>query len=102
MARRRRIDGAVRLSLEIFLAAEAPRRNKGPSFGLRNEKFADEVSPRRGRKIVAHGVSRGSAYTPSPPSLLPPARERGAEGGVRASAPGLAPWATIFRPWRGW
>ena len=32
------------------------------------------------------------------PSPLPPARERGAEGGVRGiPSPGLAPWAKIFR-----
>ena len=32
------------------------------------------------------------------PAPLPPARERGAGGGVRGNFPGLAPWATIFRP----
>ena len=59
------------------------------------------ISPRCGRHTVAHGVSRGSGCLPSPPSPLPPARERGAEGGVRAPYPGLAPWATISRPCRG-
>ena len=50
------------------------------------------------RHIVAHGASRGSGSPPSPPSPLPPGRERGAEGGVRAVHPGLAPWAKLFRP----
>jgi len=51
------------------------------------------------RHNVAHGASRGLRPIPSPPSPLPPARERGAEGGVRAiPSPGLAPWAKIFRP----
>ena len=53
-----------------------------------SQKFVDEVSPSAdGRKRVAHGVSRGYANPPSPPSPLPPARERGAEGGVRAPSP---------------
>jgi hypothetical protein len=50
--------------------------------------FVDKASPDlSGRKRVAHGVSRGYANPPSPPSPLPPARERGAEGGVRAPSP---------------
>ena len=52
-----------------------------------SQKFVEEVSPRSGRKNVAHGVSRGSASPPSPPSPLPLGRERGAEGGVRALHP---------------
>jgi hypothetical protein len=55
-----------------------------------SQKFVDEVSPdASGRKKVAHGVSRGlgNGAPPSPPSPLPPARERGAEGGVRALSP---------------
>jgi hypothetical protein len=52
-----------------------------------SQKFVDEVSPQSGRKKVAHGVSRGYGSPPSPPSPLPPARERGAEGGVRALSP---------------
>ncbi len=56
--------------------------------GVVSQKFVDEVSPDlSGRKRVAHGVSRGYANPPSPPSPLPPARERGAEGGVRAPSP---------------
>jgi len=51
------------------------------------QKFVKEVSPRSGRKNLAQGVSRGSGGPPSPPSPLPPARERGAEGGVRAIQP---------------
>jgi len=66
--------------------------------GVLNQKFVHEVSPQSGRKIVAHGVSRGAARPPSSPSPLPPGRERGAAGGVRVLFPGLAPWATIFRP----
>ena len=58
-----------------------------PSTSVLSQKFVEEVSPRSGRKNVAHGVSRGSASPPSPPSPLPPARERGAEGGVRAVQP---------------
>ena len=38
---------------------------------------------------------------PSPPSPLPRRGRDGAEGGVRAPSPGLAPWATILRPRRG-
>ncbi|SPE34141.1 hypothetical protein SBA2_860011 [Acidobacteriia bacterium SbA2] len=49
-----------------------------------SQKFVEYVSPRCGRQRVAHGVSRGSARPPSPPSPLPLGRERGAEGGVRA------------------
>ena len=52
-----------------------------------SQKFVEEVSPQSGRKNLAHGVSRGSVWPPSPPSPLPPARERGAEGGVRATFP---------------
>jgi len=37
--------------------------------------------------MVAHGVSRGGARPPSPPTPLPPGRERGAEGGVRGVFP---------------
>ena len=52
-----------------------------------SHKIVEEVSPRSGRKNVAHGVSRGSARPPSPPSPLPLGRERGAEGRVRALRP---------------
>ena len=56
-----------------------------------SQKFVDEVSPDlSGRKRVAHGVSRGHANPPSPPSPLPPARERGVpqtRDGVRAPCP---------------
>ena len=53
-----------------------------------SQRLVDEVSPDlSGRKRVAHGVSRGYTNPPSPPSPLPPARERGAEGGERASSP---------------
>ena len=53
-----------------------------------SQKLVREVSPSAdGRNNVAHGVSRGSSGPPSPPSPLPPARERGAEGGVRAHSP---------------
>jgi hypothetical protein len=59
-----------------------------PEASVLSQKFVDEVSPDlSGRKRVAHGVSRGYANPPSPPSPLPPARERGAEGGVRAPCP---------------
>gem|GEM_PF-4252650 len=34
---------------------------------------------------VAQGASPGSGCPPSPPSPLPPARERGAEGEVRVA-----------------
>jgi hypothetical protein len=53
--------------------------------------FVDKASPDlSGRKRVAHGVSRGYANPPSPPSPLPPARERGCPAlrdGVRAPCP---------------
>jgi len=52
-----------------------------------SRKLVEEVSPRSGRKNVAHGVSRGSMRFPSRPSPLPPERERGAKGGVRAAPP---------------
>ena len=45
------------------------------------------MSPRSGRKNLAHGVSRGSTNALSPPSPLPLKRERGAEGGVKAVGP---------------
>jgi len=46
-----------------------------------------DSSSRSERKNLAHGVSRGSASVPSPPTPLPLGRERGAEGGVRAFDP---------------
>ena len=56
-----------------------------------SQKFLEEVSPDlSGRKNVAHGVSRGSANPPSPPSPLPLGRERGVpqtRDGVRALHP---------------
>jgi hypothetical protein len=54
------------------------------SSSLRNSalEFSSEE-----RHNVAHGASRGLRHLPSPPSPLPPARERGAEGGVRACEP---------------
>ena len=52
-----------------------------------SRKLTAEVSPRSGRKNLAHGVSRGSMRSPSPPSPLPPERQRGARGGVRAAPP---------------
>jgi len=55
--------------------------------GVPSQKLIEEVSPRSGRKNLAHGVGWGSAGPPSPPPPLAPERERGAEGGVRASSP---------------
>ena len=55
-----------------------------------SRKLVEEVSPRSGRKNVAHGVSRGSMRFPSRPSPLPPERERGVRqptDGVRAAPP---------------
>jgi hypothetical protein len=51
------------------------------------QKVVEEVSPRSGRNNVAHGVSRGWEAPSLTPSPLPPARERGAEGGERVSEP---------------
>src|SRR5271157_1017141 len=50
-------------------------------------RVVETVSPRSGRQHVAHGVSRGWADATLTPSPLPPQRERGAEGGVRAIPP---------------
>ena len=57
-----------------------------------SQKFVNEVSPDlSGRKRVAHGVSRGYANPPSPPSPLPPAAAtegcHALRDGVRASSP---------------
>ena len=49
--------------------------------------FVAEFSPRSGRQRVAHGVSRGSREPALTPFPSPAPRERGAEGGVRASRP---------------
>jgi len=63
-------------------------RNLECASSVLSQKFVEEVSPDvSGRKNVAHGVSRGSASPPLPPSPLPLGRERGAEGGVRAVHP---------------
>ena len=69
-----------------------------------SQKFVYGVSPDvSGRKSVAHGVSRGYANPPSPPSPLPPARERGAEGGVRTPSPkaGALGYPALRDPCRG-
>ena len=67
----------------------ADRRSWGPRFLPRvlSQKLVEEASPRSGRRHLAHGVSRGSASPPSPPSPLPLGRERGAEGRVRGIQP---------------
>ena len=66
-----------------------------------SQKFVHEFSPRSGRHPLAHGVSRGSEPPPSPPSPLPPRRERGAEGGVRAALPRACALGYIIPPLRG-
>ena len=66
-----------------------------------SQKLVGGVSPRSGRKNVAHGVSRGSANAPSPPSPLPLERERGAEGGVRAIEPRADALGYILSPLTG-
>ena len=64
-----------------------------PEASVPNQKFVDEVSPDlSGRKRVAHGPAERDGYAnpPSPPSPLPPARERGVpqtRGRVRAASP---------------
>jgi hypothetical protein len=72
-----------------------------------SRKFVDEVSPDlSGRKRVAHGVSRGYANPPSPPS---PSHARAGEGcpalrdGVRASSPraGALGYPALRDPCRG-
>jgi hypothetical protein len=51
-----------------------------------------------------HNLAHGRKPWVKEPSLsslpLSRFRERGAEGGVRASLPGLAAWAALFRPFR--
>ena len=54
--------------------------------------------PRQGRKNVAHGVSHGYGIPPSPPSPLPPVRERGAGGGVRAITPTAYAMGYVLAP----
>ena len=48
------------------------------------QKFVEYVSPRSGRKQVAHGASRGFESPSLTPVPLPLGRQRGAAGGVRA------------------
>ena len=78
---------------------------RATAFRLLTDSYASRLQQQEQRKLVfcnrssqhnsapkerhniAHGVSRGSRYHPSPPTPLPPARERGAEGGVRAFQP---------------
>ncbi len=57
--------------------------------------------PRQGRQNLAHGASRGLRARPLPPSPLPRRAGEGEQKGVGRFYPGLAPWATIFRPYRG-
>ena len=47
-------------------------------------------------------VSRGSRVRPLPPSPSPAGRGRGKGRGWGSLSPGLSPWATILRPYRGW
>jgi hypothetical protein len=56
------------------------------------------VSPRSGRQRVAHGVSRGSRDRALTPVPSPAARERGAEGEVRAPFRGFHPRLLNFLP----
>ena len=62
-----------------------------PLSSVLSQRFVKEPSPSAdGRKNLAHGVSRGCGGPPSPPSPLPPARERGVRqqtDGVRAVQP---------------
>jgi len=47
-------------------------------------------------------ISRGSRVPALPPSPSPAGRGRGRKRGWGPFSPGLSPWATIFRPYRGW
>jgi hypothetical protein len=54
--------------------------------------FVHEVSPQGGRKIVAHGVSRGWERPPLPPTPSPAQAGEGVRSGERASfSQGLRP-----------
>jgi len=68
-------------------------------LSVASQKLADDFSPRSGRQNVAHGVSRGSADHPHPPS---PLSRRAGEGGERGeSAPisqGSRPGLRYFAP----
>jgi len=87
--------------LQFHILLKAAKSSRDIS-SVPNQKFFSDVSPGlSGRKKVAHGVSRGSASPPSPLSPLPPARERGAEGRVRAPSPRAAALGYILAPLPG-
>ena len=46
--------------------------------------------------------NRGTTLVPFPPTPSPAGRGRGKKRGWGPLIPGLAPWATICRPYRGW
>ena len=75
----------------------------GQEASVLSQKFVEEFSPGNGRDRVAHGASHGSmrpAHTPLPPS--PAAAGEGGEWGRGAVNPRLTPWATVYRPCRGY
>ena len=67
-----------------------------------SQEFVEYVSPRSGRKQVAHGVSRGfvrRSLTPAYGTPLPLRRERGAVGGGEGSrTQGLRPGLLYAAP----
>ena len=55
-----------------------------------------------GRQTLAHGVSRGRMDAAAPhPGPLPAGEGGPGSGGCGGLFPRLAPWAKIFRPFRG-
>jgi len=78
-----------------FLSSE--KRKEGQKLAA--WRGAKLLKPRQWRQSLAHGASRGPRAEPLPSAPSPAGPPADSSGPL---VPGLAPWATIFRPFRGY